>query len=195
MGATSAAGAGSGTTITGNTIFVFFIEGNQYNTLTGGASGTTGAASTTGAATSLSPVLSAARSEALHPSAPILRPRSGPPHGRWNDSALSHHRRRNGALPSSSACGRLLGGDLPHSNRSAAHTPAWTKISVRQLGPSGLIFGLIRPTFVYVPECAAGPVLPAPPGRQSARSTFARPGAMRGREVLRNREKKRECSS
>ena len=50
-GAASTGGAGNGTTITGNTIFVFFIEGNQYNTLTGGASGTTGAASTGGTAT------------------------------------------------------------------------------------------------------------------------------------------------
>ncbi|HEX8933551.1 MAG TPA: hypothetical protein VF788_05045 [Pseudonocardiaceae bacterium] len=53
-GTTAAAGtggAGNGTTITGNTIFVFFIDGNQYNTVTGGASGTTGAASTSGTAT------------------------------------------------------------------------------------------------------------------------------------------------
>ncbi len=50
-GAASTGGAGNGTTITGNMIFVFFIEGNQYNTLTGGASGTSGAASTGGTAT------------------------------------------------------------------------------------------------------------------------------------------------
>ena len=47
-GATGTGGAGNGTTITGNTIFVFFIDGNQYNTVTGGASGTTGATSTGG---------------------------------------------------------------------------------------------------------------------------------------------------
>lgn len=50
-GAAGTGGAGNGTTITGNTIFVFFIDGNQYNTVTGGASGTTDAASTGGTAT------------------------------------------------------------------------------------------------------------------------------------------------
>jgi len=49
-GAASTPGAGTGTTITGNTIFVFFINGNQYNTLTGAASTTTGATSSGGTA-------------------------------------------------------------------------------------------------------------------------------------------------
>lgn len=41
---TAASGTGSATTsFTGNPIFIFFIQGNQYNTLTGAAGSTGGA--------------------------------------------------------------------------------------------------------------------------------------------------------